>query len=59
MIRLRVIDRDEEALVLSYHGGTEPVTDEAPMQKPRMEPEEVNAEVHAALVVSVMVGAPV
>lgn len=59
MIRLRVIDPRDEDAVLGYHEGEEALTDDAPMQPPVAGQDEVAAEVHMSLVVSVMVGAPV
>lgn len=59
MIRLRVIERADEDAVLGYHEGEEALTEDARMQEPVAQPDEVAAEVHMSLVVSVMVGAPV
>ena len=59
MIRLQVIDRADEEAVMNYHEGEEALTEDAPLQEPVARQDEVAAEVHLSLVVSVMVGAPV
>lgn len=55
---LAVIDTTEEIALLSYHGAEESCTPDVEVQPPRISQPEVSAELHVALVTSVMVGVP-
>lgn len=55
---LAAIDTEDERVLLSYHGAEESATPDVEVQAPRITEPEVNAELHVALVASIMVGAP-